>query len=149
MVATPNKNPKMKRERQMATKKTTSTKKTAKATSAKTKAPKAKKANPQKVAVAPAESKAKKRREPKAKAVKAEKKLSQFQAAIKVLVEAKEPMGCKEMVEIMQAKGYWSSLAGKTPAQTLYAAILRDIRKGKDARFVKSERGLFALASKK
>ena len=77
------------------------------------------------------------------------KKFSQFQAAIKVLAEAKEPMGCKQMVEAMQAKGYWSSPNGKTPSQTLYAAILRDIRKGKDARFVKADRGMFTLAAKK
>lgn len=131
----------------MATKKTTSTKKTAKTTSAKAKAPKAKKANPQKVEVAPAE--AKKLREPKAAAERAEKKLSQFQAAIKVLAAASEPMGCKQMVEVMQAKGLWASPSGKTPSQTLYAAILRDIRKGKDAQFVKADRGTFALALKK
>ena len=89
---------------------------------------------------------------PKAKAKKAKpaaKKLSQFQAAIKVLAEAKEPMGCVAMVEAMQAKGYWSSPSGKTPSQTLYASILRDIRKGKDARFVKADRGTFALAKRK
>jgi hypothetical protein len=78
-----------------------------------------------------------------------DKKLSQLQAAIKVLAEAGEPMNCKAMVEAMQAKGYWTSPAGKTPSQTLYASIIRDIRKGKDARFVKTDRGTFTLASKK
>jgi hypothetical protein len=87
--------------------------------------------------------------EPKVASEKAEKKLSQFQAAIKVLGDAKEPMGCKQMVEVIQAKGLWSSPSGKTPSQTLYAAILRDIGKGKNARFVKADRGLFALAAKK
>ncbi|MFZ5833534.1 MAG: hypothetical protein ACOY3P_25895 [Planctomycetota bacterium] len=29
-----------------------------------------------------------------------------------------------------------------------YASIIRDIRKGKDARFVKTDRGTFALAGK-
>jgi hypothetical protein len=106
----------------MATKKTSSTKKTAKATSTKAQATKAKKAK-----------------------ADAEKKLSQFQAAIKVLGEARGPLTCKAMVEAMEAKGYWSSPTGKTPSQTLYAAILRDIRKGKDARFVKADRGLFGL----
>jgi hypothetical protein len=103
MVATPTPKPQMKRERQMATKKTTSKKKTAKATSAKAKATKAKKPSAQKVEVAPAEAKAKKHREPKVASEQAEKKLSQFQAAIKVLAEAKEPMSCKQMVEVMQA----------------------------------------------
>jgi hypothetical protein len=136
----------------MATKKTTSTKKTAKATSTKAKAAKPKaKANMKKamekiaVALVEPKAKAKQHREPKGKPEKAEKKLSQFQAAIKVLAEAKEPMNCKAMVEAMEAKGYWTSPGGKTPSQTLYAAILRDIRKGKDARFVKAERGLFTL----
>jgi hypothetical protein len=87
MVATPNPKPQMKRERQMATKKITSTKKTAKTTSAKAKAPKPKKANPQTVEVAPAEAKAKKLREPKVASEQAEKKLSQFQAAIPEALE--------------------------------------------------------------
>ena len=77
------------------------------------------------------------------------KKLSEFQAAIKVLAEAKEPMNCTAMVEAMQTKGYWTCPGGKTPSQTLYASILRDIRKGKDARFVKADRGMFTLAAKK
>jgi hypothetical protein len=47
----------------------------------------------------------------------------------------------------MAEKGYWTSPAGKTPAATLYAAILREIHTKKDqARFRKSERGKFELA---
>ena len=39
------------------------------------------------------------------------------------------------------------SPGGKTPAATLYSAILREIQtKGKEARFKKSDRGLFTLA---
>jgi hypothetical protein len=50
------------------------------------------------------------------------------------------------MVAGMEAKKYWSSPGGKTPAATLYASLLRHIRThGKDARFVKTDRGLFAL----
>ena len=87
----------------------------------------------------------------KAKATKpaANKKLSQIDAAVRVLATAKEPMNCMAMVEAMQAKGYWASPGGKTPSQTLYASILRDIRKGKDTRFVKADRGTFALAKRK
>jgi hypothetical protein len=77
------------------------------------------------------------------------KKLSQFQAAIQVLAEAGEPMNCKAMVEARTAKGLWSSPAGKTPEATLHASILRDIRKGEDARFAKADRSLFTLAAKK
>jgi hypothetical protein len=43
------------------------------------------------------------------------------------------------------AKGLWASPAGKTPHATLYSAILREIAtKGNDARFRKTDRGLFA-----
>jgi hypothetical protein len=36
---------------------------------------------------------------------------------------------------------------GATPAATLYSAILREIKaKGKESRFVKTERGKFGLA---
>jgi hypothetical protein len=93
----------------------------------------------------PAAGKAKATRPKKAPA----KKLSQIQAAIRVLTEAGQPMTAKAMVEAMQAKGYWTSPAGRTPEATLYASIIRDIRKGKDARFVKTGRGTFALAAKK
>ena len=84
-----------------------------------------------------------------AKPAKPAKRLSQFQAAIRVLAEAKKPMTCMAMVDAMQAKGYWTSPRGKTPAQTLCASILRDLRKGKDARFLKADRGTFALAKPK
>lgn len=87
----------------------------------------------------------------KAKATKpADKKLSQIEAAVQVLAKAKEPMNCQAMVDAMAAAGLWSSPGGKTPASTLYASILRELNtKGKDARFVKKDRGLFALAVRK
>ncbi len=73
-------------------------------------------------------------------------KMSQLEAAVKVLEQADGPMTTKEMVEQMAAKGYWKSPAGKTPHATLYAAILREIaKKGTDARFRKTDRGQFAL----
>ncbi len=72
--------------------------------------------------------------------------LSGLDAAAQILVEAKEPMGCKDMVEQAIAKGLWSP-GGKTPHATLYAAIIREIsKKGKDARFAKVDRGRFQLA---
>jgi hypothetical protein len=81
---------------------------------------------------------------PKAKAKAADGKLSCIDAAAKVLGEKKEPMTTKEMIEAMAAKGYWSSPNGQTPAATLYSAILREIKaKGKDSRFVKTEKGKF------
>jgi|SRR5579872_2231315 len=78
-------------------------------------------------------------------AAKTEGKLSCIDAAAKVLGEAKEPMNTEEMIEAMAAKGLWSSPNGQTPAATLYSAILRELGKGKDSRFKKTDRGKFAL----
>jgi hypothetical protein len=76
---------------------------------------------------------------------KADGKLSALDAAAKVLVEAGEPMTTRAMIEAMATKGYWTSPGGKTPAATLYSAILREINvKGDEARFTKTDRGLFA-----
>ena len=81
---------------------------------------------------------------------KAERKPSALDSAARVLGEAKEPMTASEMIEAMAAKKYWTSPGGKTPANTLYAAILREIQlKGTNARFVKTERGKFGLAGTK
>jgi vancomycin resistance protein YoaR len=86
---------------------------------------------------------AKTKREAPAKATK----LSAIDAAAKMLGENGEAMTCKEMIDAMAAKGYWTSPGGKTPHATLYSAILRELKaKGKDARFKKSERGKFAFA---
>src|SRR5579872_2691446 len=79
------------------------------------------------------------------KPAKTDGKLSCLDAAAKVLGEAKEPMNTKEMIETMAAKKYWTSPGGKTPAATLYSAILRELGKGKESRFKKTERGKFAL----
>jgi hypothetical protein len=77
----------------------------------------------------------------------AAKKLSALDAAAKVLAETGQPMSCKEMIEAMAQKGYWSSPGGKTPASTLYSALLKEITtKGKESRFQKTDRGRFARA---
>jgi len=79
------------------------------------------------------------------KPVKANGKMSGLDAAAKVLAENGKPMNTGEMVERMLAKRYWQT-GGKTPAATIYAAIIREIAtKGKDARFRKVERGKFEL----
>jgi hypothetical protein len=75
-----------------------------------------------------------------------EKKLSALDAAAKVLAEQGKPMGCQELIGAMAVKGYWTSPGGKTPASTLYSALLRELQtKGDSARFVKVGRGQFAL----
>lgn len=76
------------------------------------------------------------------------KKLSALDAAAKILGETGTPMGCKELIEAMAAKGYWTSPGGKTPEATLYSAILREAQtKGDQARFRKTERGKFTLVA--
>jgi hypothetical protein len=124
----------------MATKKTTKSDKAKKATKAETPAPIE---QPATTAAAPTKTKAKKAKEPKPK------KTSALDAAVRVLEEAGQPMTCPEMIERMATKGYWTSPKGRTPSATLYSAVLREIAtKGKDARFVKTDRGKFGLAKK-
>jgi hypothetical protein len=89
----------------------------------------------------PKKGKSKKTKEAGAEA----KKLSAMDAAAKVLAETGQPMSCKEMIEAMAQKGYWSSPGGKTPASTLYSGIIKEIAtKGKESRFQKTDRGQFA-----
>jgi hypothetical protein len=74
------------------------------------------------------------------------KKLSALDAAARVLEETGQAMRCTELIAAMAAKGYWKSPKGRTPAGTLYSAVLREIQtKGDQARFRKTERGKFAL----
>ena len=88
------------------------------------------------------------KRRRKAPAVAKEKKTSALEASIQVLAEAGQALNCQEMIATMAAKGYWTSPGGKTPHATLYSAILREITtQGASSRFVKAERGKFALAN--
>jgi len=75
------------------------------------------------------------------------KRLSALAAAHKVLCEATEPLNVQQMIEAMNAKGYWTSPGGKTPHATLYSAILRELAKGEASRFVKTDRGRFVAAN--
>jgi hypothetical protein len=124
----------------MATKKTTKSDKSKKAAKAEA-APPVEPNDAAAATTAQAKTKAKKPKEPKAK------KTSALDAAVRVLEEAGQPMTCPEMIEAMTAKKYWASPKGLTPAATLYSAVLREIKaKGKESRFVKTERGKFELA---
>ena len=126
----------------MATKKTTKSDKTSKVTKAEA-APPVEKTDAAAATPAASKTKAKNAKEPKAK------KTSALDAAARMLEEAGQPMTCPEMIEAMAAKNYWTSPGGATPGATLYSAILREITaKGKESRFVKTERGKFGLAKK-
>jgi hypothetical protein len=72
-------------------------------------------------------------------------KLSALDAAAKVLTETGTALTCQELIQVMADKGYWTSPAGKTPAATLYTAILKELKtKGALARFQKTAPGKFA-----
>ena len=74
------------------------------------------------------------------------RKLGALDAAAKVLAETKKPMNCKDLIEAMATKGYWTSPGGKTPHATLFAAMTKEIAtKGNEARFKKVDRGQFAI----
>ena len=77
------------------------------------------------------------------------KKPSGLDLAAQVLVESKEPLNSKTIAERAIAAGWKTN--GKTPHATIYAAMIREIKaKGTDARFKKTDRGLFtANPSKK
>ncbi|MFO8011900.1 MAG: winged helix-turn-helix domain-containing protein [Phycisphaerae bacterium] len=90
---------------------------------------------------------AEKARKAKAKKAKAprKKKSSLLDLAAEVLAESDEPMNTKTIVEKVLASGRWQT-KGATPAATLSSAIHRECqKKGKDGRFCKVDRGLFAL----
>ncbi len=87
------------------------------------------------------------RKQPKSDEASKVKKMSCIDAAIKVLEESSQPMNAKDMIEAMEAKGYWSSPGGKTPHATLYSAILRELAKGDHSRFAKADRGHFTTNS--
>ena len=135
LVEAPSCSPLSERDATMPTKKTApkSTKKTP-ATKAAAKA-----AKPSAPAKAAAPTK-------KPRAAKPDGKLSQLDAALKVLAEAGTPMTTKAMIEAMATKGYWTSPSGATPAQTLYSALIREIgHKGDASQFLKADKGLFGL----
>lgn len=85
---------------------------------------------------------------PKAEAAAVPKKgLSLLNAAATVLERSGEAMPVRAMIEEAKASGLWTPGGGKTPEQTLYSAIIREIKdKGGASRFRKDGRGRFAFA---
>jgi len=74
------------------------------------------------------------------------KGLSLVCAAAAVLERSDAPLSVKAMIDAAKAQGLWTPRAGKTPEQTLYSAIIREIRdKGSASRFRKEGRGLFSF----
>ena len=77
-----------------------------------------------------------------------EKKLSLLNAAAKVLAACRTPMNCKEMIAKAVEMGLWTPTGAKTPEQTLYSGIFREIKSTEEPRFKKSatRKGSFEYA---
>ena len=77
-----------------------------------------------------------------------EKKLSLLNAAARVLAACRTPMNCKEMIAKAVEMGLWTPTGAKTPEQTLYSGIFREIKSTEEPRFKKSEsrKGSFEYA---
>ena len=96
-------------------------------------------------AAAKATPKAAPKTEASAAAAVPKKGLSLLNAAATVLERSGEAMPVRAMIEEAKASGLWTPTGGKTPEQTLYSAIIREIKdKGDASRFRKAGRGLFA-----
>ena len=74
---------------------------------------------------------------PECATAKKEKKKSLLDLAAKILADTGEALNCKELVAKAKETGWEST--GKTPEQTLYSGIFREIKeKGEASRFKKS-----------
>ena len=74
---------------------------------------------------------------PECATAKKEKKVSLLDLAAKILADTGEALNCKELVEKAKETGWVST--GKTPEQTLYSGIFREMKdKGEASRFKKS-----------
>ena len=67
-----------------------------------------------------------------------EKKLSLLNAAAQVLAACRTPMNCKEIIAKAVEMGLWTPTGAKTPEQTLYSGIFREIKTTEEPRFRKS-----------
>jgi len=79
------------------------------------------------------------------------KKISLLTAAAMVLAACRKPMNCKEIIAKAIEMGLWTPTGAKTPEQTLYGGIFREIKTTEKPRFKKSEtrKGSFEYAPEK
>ena len=76
-----------------------------------------------------------------------EKKLSLMDAAVEVLKQSGEPMNTREMVKAATDSGLWIPTDCKTPEQTLYGSIFREMKTKENPRIIKSAvKGKFEYA---
>jgi sRNA-binding protein len=77
------------------------------------------------------------------------KRMSLLSAAVEVLKAAgpEHPMNCKEILEAILERHLWTPTDCKTPEQTLYGSIFREINTKEHPRIVKSNvKGKFVIA---
>lgn len=67
-----------------------------------------------------------------------EKKLSLLEAAAQVLKRSRTPLNTKEILAKVIESGLWNPNGGKTPEQSLYSALFREINSKENPRFRKS-----------
>lgn len=68
-------------------------------------------------------------------------------AAVEVLKQSGEPMNTREMVKAATDSGLWIPTDCKTPEQTLYGSIFREMKIKENPRIVKSSvKGKFEYA---
>ena len=75
--------------------------------------------------------------------------MSMLSAAVEVLKAAgpEHPMNCKEILEAIFERQLWTPTECKTPEQTLYGSIFREIATKEHPRIVRSEiKGKFRIA---
>lgn len=75
------------------------------------------------------------------------KKLSLLDAAVQVLAASRIPMNTKELVAKAIEMNLWIPTGAKTPEQTLYSDLFREIKTRETPRIIKSEeKGKFQIA---
>ena len=80
---------------------------------------------------------------------KPRKRMSLLDAAVEVLKAAgpEHPMNCKEILEAILERQLWTPTEGKTPEQTLYGSLFREISTKEHPRIMKSDvKGKFRIA---
>ena len=80
---------------------------------------------------------------------KPKKRMSLLNAAVEVLKSAgpEHPMNCKEILEAILERQLWTPTDCKTPEQTLYGSIFREINAKEHPRILKSNvKGKFVIA---
>jgi len=80
---------------------------------------------------------------------KPQRRMSLLNAAVEVLKDAgpDHPMNCKEILEAILDRHLWTPTDCKTPEQTLYGSIFREISTKENPRIVKSDvKGKFRIA---